>query len=239
MRATSTLPRSRIAQSNRQPLAVTVAQMRAMEDEAITRFHMPRALLMEHAGLAVSRATLALLRQHRSSRVAVCCGGGYNGGDGCVAARHLSNGGARVEVWMAQSASAEECVLQTRLLQALGVPVRHESPPSAALRHADVIVDGLLGIGLRHDVRAPYAHIIAAMNGSRRPIVAVDVPSGLDADAGEPRGIAVRARCTVTFGLPKRGVLAAQAAPFVGRLIVDPIGFPAPLLTRAAIARLS
>ncbi len=213
--------------------------MRALEARALDDFRIPRLLLMEHAGEAVGRATLALLRNRRHARAAVCCGGGYNGGDGCVAARHLHNAGARVDVWLLQSATAMECVLQVAMLKALGVMLREGPPTAGALRRADVVVDGLLGIGLRQTVRAPYAQAITAMNDSRRPIVAVDVPSGLDADTGRPCGVAIRARCTVTFGVAKRGLLARHAAPFVGRLLTDPIGFPSALLTRAAIARLT
>ena len=211
--------------------------MRAIETRAIQQYHVPRLLLMEHAGLAVAHVVQWLMPPPRRRRVLVCCGGGYNGGDGCVAARHLANAGADVQVWHLgqQETAAPDCVIQLRMLASLGVPIRQGAPPRFASVAADLIVDGLLGMGLREQVREPYARTIAAMNASRRPIVAVDVPSGLDADRGTPCGIAVRARCTVTFGLPKRGLLAAPAQPYVGQLIVDPIGFPAALLARAAV----
>ena len=221
-------PRVRFRLSSR---AVTVRRMRAIETHAISHYRIPRLLLMEHAGLAVCREVLRLVRTRRS-RIVVCCGGGYNGGDGCVAARHLVNAGQAVTVWSLgrRSSGAPECTLQLEILERLGVRVYRRPPPPTALRNAAVIVDGLLGMGLHEDVREPYASTIRAMNVSGRPIIAVDVPSGVDADTGRPCGVAVRARCTITFGLAKRGLLTRHAKPFVGRLIVDPIGFPTVLL---------
>jgi NAD(P)H-hydrate epimerase len=91
---------------------------------------------------------------------------------------------------------------------------------------ADAIIDALFGIGLNRDVTGRAAELIERMNASRRPIVAVDIPSGLDGDSGRPRRIAVRARVTVTMGWPKIGFRAREAKQYVGRLVVADIGYP-------------
>ena len=163
----------------------------------------------------------------------VCVGGGFNGADGCVAARHLANAGVSVEVWSLSGSApaAREYAWQWQMLRALHVPVHHGAPTPRHAAQSHWIIDGLLGIGLRARVREPYASAIRILNASETPIVAVDVPSGLDADTGQVCGVAVRASATVTFGLAKRGLLRSQAAPYVGRLFVDPIGFPAHLLS--------
>ena len=100
------------------------------------------------------------------------------------------------------------------------------------MRRASVIIDALLGVGLAGPVRPLYAHVIAAINRAKRPVVAVDVPSGLDADTGRVQGAAVKATLTVTFGLPKQGFFLHDGPAHVGRLIVDNIGLPSRLLKR-------
>ena len=134
--------------------------------------------------------------------VDVLCGPGRNGGDGRVVARLL---GGRVIV-----------------------PGDAWTPAPRA-----VVVDALFGTGLNRDVAGPARALIESVNALDRaehPVIAVDIPSGLDADTGRPRGSAVRADVTVTMGLPKAGFQAAEARPFLGRLVVADIGHPPELL---------
>lgn len=217
--------------------AVSVKEMQRIDREAIETVGIPRILLMEHAGLAVARAVQAIA-PGSARRCLVCCGTGYNGGDGLCAARHLLQWGDEPHVVMAGQVAQlkEEPAIYARILKALGVPVI-ELRSSEELRlvqermtQASVIIDALLGIGLQGAVRPPYESLIGLMNQANKPIVSVDVPSGLDADTGLPQGIAVRATVTVTFGLPKQGLLLGQGPGHVGRLIVDEIGIPPSLL---------
>ena len=193
---------------------------------------------MEHAGLAVARAARML---HPSpARLAICCGSGYNGGDGFCAAWQLQRWGYRPRILLAGSVKAlrEAPLVYARILRAVGVPIREVTAQDAPRRlerewaQARLLIDALLGIGLTGIVRPLHAQLIDAMNRSRKPIVAVDVPSGLDADHGTPHGIAVKATVTVTFGLPKQGFFRRQGPAHVGWLFVDDIGIPQPLLGR-------
>jgi NAD(P)H-hydrate epimerase len=214
--------------------------MAALDARAIEDLGIPRLLLMEHAGLAVARA---VAQRHRvaDGPVLILCGTGFNGGDGLAAARHLHQWGYALWLVLAgrREALREEPAAFAAILERLGAPL-HVVAGEPDLRQAEVwlgecrlVVDALLGAGLRGPVREPAARLIALVNAAGRPVVAVDVPSGLDGDRGEPQGVAVAARVTVTFGRPKQGCVAAGAARYVGELLVDPITLPPNLLDGA------
>ena len=222
------------------PAAVSVARMQAIDATAIQTLGIPRLLLMEHAGLAVSR-TVKTLCPRAGGTVVVCCGTGYNGGDGLAAARHLQDWGYALQVLMTgpMDTLREEPAVYATMLRRLAVPIRDcpvgsgQGPPADAERiiaSADVIVDALLGIGVRGAVREPVRSLIAWVNQAGRPIVSADVPSGLDADTGEVQGVAVKASVTVTFGLPKQGCFVKEGPAHVGSLVVDAISIPRQLL---------
>jgi len=229
--------------------------MQRIDTAAIETFGIPRLLLMEHAGLAVAQAASAVKRfgaaaaSHQSpaeppaapSWIVVCCGTGYNGGDGLSAARHLEAWGFDVRVLLAGRLDQlrEEPALYATMLQRLGIavaacPTVEELTPTARwFADCALVIDALLGIGVRGPVREPMATLIEHMNRSRKPIIAADIPSGLDADTGLPQGCAVRATVTVAFGLPKHGCFVGEGPAHVGELIVDPITIPRVLLERA------
>jgi len=223
------------AQSQR---VVSVAEMQAIDEAAIHEFGIPRLLLMEQAGLAVAHASQQLLSRSTGT-ILVGCGTGFNGGDGFCAARHLFAQGyvPHIIVMGRLSRLREEPALYVTMLQRLGLrltEVTMERQVKALKRwfaSCDLIIDALLGIGGRGSVREPMASLITHMNQSGKPIVAVDIPSGLDADTGVVQGVAVKATVTVTFGLPKRGCLIAEGPKRTGRLIIEPIAFPRRLLT--------
>jgi NAD(P)H-hydrate epimerase len=171
--------------------------------------------------------------------VLVCSGLGFNGGDGFAAARHLAAWSYPVQVIVAGRLNhlREEPAAFARIAQALGLEVR-ECASAADVSgcelwfgRAGAIVDALLGIGARGAVREPAASLITRINASGKPVIAADVPSGLDGDTGQAHGTAVRAAATVTFGLPKQGLLAGDGPAYTGSLIVDPITIPQRLLT--------
>ena len=214
--------------------------MLEIDAAAIERFGIPRLLLMEHAGLAVARAAAARLPTPSSSLL-ICCGTGYNGGDGLCAARHLADWGYRLRVLVAGRLSAlrEEPAIYATIIQRLSVPVMElaeahlSSDVASWMDEAELIIDALLGIGLRGAVREPSASLIGLMNRAGKPIVAVDIPSGLDGDRGTIQGVAVKATVTVTFGLPKHGCLVNEGPAQTGSLVVDPITIPHVLLESA------
>lgn len=211
--------------------------MQQIDAAAIERVGIPRLLLMEHAGLAVARAAQRLCPD-ASAPVVVCCGTGWNGGDGLAAARHLSAWGypLRVLVTGRLDRLREEPATYARILRRLGLSVREclQTDDAGALEpwlaECGVVIDALLGIGSRGAVREPVASVIERINRSGRPVVAVDIPSGLDADTGRVQGVAVRAMVTVTFGLAKRGCLIQDGPAHAGSLTVDAITIPRHLL---------
>jgi len=212
--------------------------MQHIDAEAIETYGIPRLLLMEHAGLAVARAVASL---SRPAAVLVCCGTGYNGGDGFCAARHLHHLGYALRVVLSGRLDQlrDEPMIYAKIIQRLGIPLTElAGPADLALveqwaASCALIVDALLGIGMRGAVREPVASVIDCLNASGKPIVAADIPSGLDGDSGLPQGRAVKATVTVAFGLPKRGCVEGQGPAYVGTLIVDSITMPRILLERS------
>ena len=228
--------------------------MQTIDAAAISDLGIPRVLLMDHAGLAVARAARELCRgdgsclgfgrddPERAERpegsVLVCCGTGFNGGDGLAAARHLSGWGYSVRVLLAGELRLlrEEPAVFAGILRRLGVPMAEVTTPQAIEQRAPwwaearLIIDALLGIGLSGPTREPTTSLIQRINASGKPVVAADIPSGLDGDTGLPHGEAVNASVTVAFGLPKQGCRLARGPAHVGRLLVDPITIPDRLL---------
>ena len=212
----------------------TAAEMAAVDRCASERHGMALTELMDRAGRCTAEAAERLLGPVRGRRVALFCGRGNNGGDGFVAARTLRARGAEVRIilvgapadlrpdarraWDAARAAGVEFTLcaDTAALAAAG----------ALAGDADLVVDALLGTGLTPPARGLTAAAIGLINALGRPVLAVDIPSGLAADHGRVIGEAVRATATVTFGYPKPGLLLHPAARHVGRLWCADIGFP-------------
>lgn len=220
---------------------VGAAEMRALDFDATARFGIPALELMENAGKAVARETLAFLKARgidaAKDGVVVCCGRGANGGDGLVAARHLLAGGARVSVFLcAPKAGADYPDLVRANLDAArkaGLeikPLGADSGLSKALASCAAALDALLGTGARGKPVGALHHAVAELARCKRPVVALDLPTGVDADTGECSSPCVTAALTLTLGLPKRGLLAARAKRAVGELKVLDIGYPAELI---------
>jgi NAD(P)H-hydrate epimerase len=239
---------------------VSAAEMREIDRNTSKRFGVSSLTLMENAGAAVARFVLADYPQ--AERIGIVCGKGNNGGDGFVAARKLIDSGRAVRVLLlcdpkelrGDAAAMFQNLL--RALQSLSQPAKHapvtvldagelESPEAAEAFAADLIVDAILGTGFRPPVSPLYAAAIAKMNAASVPIVAVDIPSGTDADAMQPHtapdassssskradddglGVArnqARADAVVTFTSPRPAhVFAGLTA---GPTVVAPIGSP-------------
>lgn len=215
--------------------------MQGIDATAIETLGIPRLLLMEHAGLAVARSARVLLPRS-TAPILVCCGTGFNGGDGLAAARHLHERGYALHVLVAGRLAdlRAEPATFAAILQRLGLPILEVTGPEAwprvdqALERCGLVIDALLGIGTTGVVREPIASLIERLNRSGKPIIAVDLPSGLDGDTGLVQGIAVRATATVAFGRPKQGCFLQAGPAHVGSLTVDSITIPRALLDSAA-----
>jgi NAD(P)H-hydrate epimerase len=216
---------------------VTSAEMAELDRRADEEFAVPTALLMENAGRRVAEVVPSLPAGGR--RCVVLAGKGSNGGDGLVAARHLAARGWRVDVLLL--AREEEIKGEARrnmlLAREAGVEIMPVNSMALAgarerLLSASVIVDAVFGTGFHGSPVGLAAQLIEAANAAAAPVVAVDIPSGVEADSGAVRGAAITAAATVTMGWPKVGLLVYPGAARAGRLYVADIGYPPALLER-------
>ncbi len=212
------------------------AGLRQADEQARSQFGIEPLQLMEVAGWQVARFVDGFMDRVRGKRVIVVAGSGNNGGDALVAARFLHQRGAMVRVSIVASRDPNSLAARhAATIGRLGIPM--VEAPQGIDPSADVVVDGLFGIGIRLPLRDPAPRIIDAMNASHLSIVAIDVPSGLDADSGAGSESAVRAAATVTLVAPKAGL---RPSTNVGRVFVADIGMPVGLFSneREALAGL-
>lgn len=208
---------------------VTAAQMQAIEAAAMARPGITAAALMEEAG---RRVALDVAARFPTGRALVLCGRGNNGGDGFVAARHLSRAGWEVTVFATAAPTGDGPAAAAWRAIPRGVTVRtpiDQAELATALDRTDVAIDALLGIGARGPARPAEAALIRQLNDARLPVFAVDIPSGLDPDTGAAAP-AVLAFRTITFGLPKLGLVCGEGPRHAGSVCVEPLLFPADVL---------
>jgi NAD(P)H-hydrate epimerase len=204
--------------------AVTSEEMKKIEEKALEGGKLTLTELMERAGRAVAEEVM----KEEPHTVTVVCGRGSNGGDGLVCARYLAEAGKRVAVFLLESTKlsslsqenlnklqGEEVVLKT------GLKGLRE-----ALKKSDVIVDALFGFGFRGEMRSPYKECVEEVNKHSPRVISIDVPSGLDASTGKVGGECIKASKTVTFTVPKIGLLLYPGVFYAGKLVVKEIGIP-------------
>ena len=218
---------------------VTRDEMRAIDRRAIEEFGVPAIVLMENAGRGAAYEAGKLYRERGcDGPVLIFCGAGNNGGDGFVIARHLANAGFAVRVFCCADRSridrSREAGINLTICERMGLPVvdLHTSELVAAVEDELVpgalVVDAVFGIGLSSAVREPQATLLRKLDEAGLPVLAVDVPSGLDAETGEELGVVLCADVTATMACPKVG-FRAHVGDRVGRLVVIDIGMPAAL----------
>ena len=210
---------------------LTRAQVREIDRRSIEEYHIPGVVLMENASRGVADAVgeeLLALTGKPTGRVLIVCGGGNNGGDGLAAARHLHNRGADVHIALTLDGAKYrgDALIQWQIVQAMRLPTFPATPGALAAFAADILVDAIFGTGLSEPPRPPFAELVAAMESTKIPILAVDLPSGLDCDTGQPLGPTLHARRTVTFVAPKAGFVFPEARDYIGRVTVTDIGCP-------------
>ena len=227
--------------------AVTAEEMRALDRRATEEFGIPSLLLMENAGRGIADLICSL----SFPKIIIFSGKGNNGGDGFVAARHLHNRGLQVKVLLlADPAQLKgDAALNFEIISKMKIPVvilMPEVDPKGLLRGeshkilrsaqeamlrdamtADLIVDALFGTGLRAPLEGLEALAVQAMNQPGCRVLAVDIPSGIDSDTGEVRGIAVKAEMTAALGLAKQGLLRGEGPRHAGEIRLLDIGLPA------------
>ena len=221
------------------PLILNREQSRRVDVLAVESYGMTGLVLMENAGRGAAEIIAGILGVPQADKpIVIFCGRGNNGGDGFVMARHLNNRGFAVRVLLfcdpakltGDAASNYEIVRRADLpIDSFAADVDSRQL-AERLAGASCIVDALLGTGATGEPRAPYDQVIDAINAQSAPVVAVDLPSGLDCDSGRPARHTVRAQHTITFVAPKPGFFTEAARPCVGELHVVDIGVPRKLL---------
>ncbi len=219
---------------------VTREEMRELDRIGIEKFGIPGVVLMENAGRGA--AALAATLVSPPARVLILCGRGNNGGDGFVVARHLHNRGFRVQTLVVGDlrsvmTESSDAGVMARIVDAMGLEIEEMSDPATIGREmpsrvhdASLVVDAMLGTGLTGEVRGPIRVAIEQVAASSARVLALDLPSGLDANSGGVLGAAIRAEVTATFARPKRGLLSGEGPRYAGRVEVVDIGLPRELI---------
>jgi ADP-dependent NAD(P)H-hydrate dehydratase / NAD(P)H-hydrate epimerase len=212
---------------------VTAAQMQTLDRRTITEAHVPSSVLMERAGEGVMTHLEKQYGPARGKTVTIFCGKGNNGGDGLVVARLLHRRHARVHVLMVAplaDLSRDAALMHRRLVKTAGGATvksfRSADQVRGLLASSDFVIDALFGTGLSSGVTGTYRDAIDLINETQRPVIAVDIPSGLHADSGAVMGRAVCASLTVTFGLPKLGLVVGSGIDHAGTVRIVDIGIP-------------
>lgn len=221
-------------------LRLTRDQVRQIDRLAIEQYHIPGVVLMENAARAVVDVACEMLGpavvQIAGGKVLILCGGGNNGGDGLAVARHLHNRGFEILIGLACDPTKyrDEALANWRIVQAMALPTAPATADLVRSARPILLIDAIFGTGLTAAPRDPFAAIADAVNASGVPVLAVDIPSGLDADTGLPLGPGIRANRTVTFVAEKAGFASPAARPFLGLVTVADIGCPKELIAAVA-----
>lgn len=215
-------------------LRLTREQSRRIDQLAVERYHLDVLVLMENAARSAAEVCDEMLAGVRGRSILIVCGSGNNGGDGLALARHLHNRGAAPRIGLmfdpARARPDGPAAANLRIVQAMSLPIAPADPGEIQHDRADLIVDAIFGTGLSRPARDPFPSIVAAIGRAGRPVLAIDVPSGMDCDTGQPLGVCVPATGTITFVAEKIGFANPQAKPFLGRVWIGDIGAPGELL---------
>jgi NAD(P)H-hydrate epimerase len=214
---------------------MTRQQVRALDAWAINEMSVPGIVLMENAARGATGVILSYFREPIRRGVCVFCGSGNNGGDGFAIARHLVN--HRIDVAIALCCESErlkgDALTNFRICQKMNLPMIAldlESPDlfrrvEDAIGSRGLLVDAVLGTGMQNELKNPQALLVSCMNAHNLPIVAIDIPSGMDCDTGMPLPVCVEAAATVTMAALKKGFVDnPEARNAAGRIFVADIG---------------
>jgi hydroxyethylthiazole kinase-like uncharacterized protein yjeF len=221
----------------------TASQMQDLDRRTIQECGIPGIVLMENAGKGAAELLVRSFPEVRTGWVAVLAGQGNNGGDGFVIARHLMNWGIHAKAYLFSSIDdvQGDALVNLQIWLNMGgelteIPYKGNfTKIKKELANARLIVDAIFGTGLNSEVKGVVKDVISFINSLPTPVVAVDIPSGLDATQGRVLGAAIRANLTTTFGLAKIGQVVEPGIQYVGRLAVVDIGIPRPVIEESDI----
>src|SRR3954452_21586115 len=216
-------------------LRLTRDQVRAIDRRATDEYHVPSIVLMETASRGVADAAERYFLKS-PARVLILCGGGNNGGDGPSAARHPHNSGHAVTIGLLTDPARYkgDSKINWDIVQSMRLPATPTDPDAIRRTRADLILDAIFGTGLTDAPREPFPQVVDAIRDHGAPVLAVDLPSGLDCDTGRPPGACVRATRTVTFVAEKLGFANPEARQYLGEVMVGDIGCPRQLVAEIA-----
>ena len=219
---------------------VSAQQIKNIDRRAIREFGIPGPVLMENAAAAIATEMENYFDGLAGMRVGIFCGKGNNGGDGLALARRLSIRGVPVRVALLASFGAVkgEAKVNLSILRKMDVEMAQNASARAVadiVAWSDILVDALLGVGLSTPLKGNYASAVELMNASGKPVVAVDIPTGINADTGEVMGSAIRADLTVTMALLKQGIVIHPGAQHAGTIRVVDIGIPSEVVEKEKI----
>ena len=215
-------------------ILVTANEMQQMDRRTIESFGIPGRVLMENAGRGATRFFFNQFSDLANKRVGVIAGRGNNGGDGFVIARYLNQSGVAAKVYLLATSTQVrgDAAANLKLLKPLEIPLIEIPDESSFLDHqsdmagCDVWIDAILGTGLKSDVKGYFQRIIDFINALKKTVLAVDIPSGLNSDTGQPCGTCIRASATATFGFAKTGHMIHPGSGYTGVLEIVDIGIP-------------
>lgn len=221
----------------------TAELMRKLDQKAIQEFGIPGMVLMENAARGTVNALFRFFPRLLNTPVGILAGRGNNGGDALAVARYLVNRGIPSQVFLlaAKDQIGGDAGTNLAILNRMGIPVQEIrnqqelNAHKATIAAQEILIDGILGTGLKGPVSGFLAEAIAFLNSLKKPIVAIDIPSGLDANSGLVLGACIQAQLTVTFGLAKRGLLVQPGAQAVGELVIVDISLPCSVIEKETI----
>jgi len=218
-------------------VVMTRDEVRAVDAWAINTLGIPGVVLMENAGRSCAKLIEDKLKDIANPKVCIFCGTGNNGGDGYVIARHLINRGIQVVVVVCGDYNKikGDAKINLDILERMDQSIEWLNPADRNITDqvehfcagCGILVDSLFGTGLRGQLSGEYRRLIENINARNSPVLAVDIPSGLDCDSGGPLGAAIHAAWTVTFVAVKKGFISASAAQYTGEIFVASIGIAA------------
>jgi NAD(P)H-hydrate epimerase len=216
-------------------IRLTREQVRRIDRLAVEKYHIPGVVLMENAAIAAANVATEMVGNTANRFVVILCGGGNNGGDGLAVARHLHNRNCDVKIFVTSDPQkySGEAKINWDIIQAMNLPIEPFSVESIGKQRPALMIDAIFGTGLTQPPREPFPEIVEAVQKLAAPILAIDIPSGLDCDTGKPLGRAcIRANRTVTFVAEKAGFGNPEAKQYLGEVIVAGIGCPKELISQ-------
>jgi len=218
---------------------MTRQQVRDFDSWAINTLGIGGPVLMENAGAGCSQVIIQQLSSIDRPSVCILCGPGNNGGDGFVIARHLANASIKSTVVICASKDriSGDAKINLDIIEKMNIPIEQMDITTGTIAEqlegyiasCDMLIDAIFGTGLKGTLRPEYIELIDAASNQKIPVIAVDIPSGLDCDSGHPLGSAIKAVATITFVAVKQGFTFPAAKQYTGDVFVASIGIEPPI----------